>query len=303
MSRGRILTTNVGRRASTFRNPDQLRNAEGQIGQLNGLSTSAFNAQNRTPSPINSPFFPPQGRTSTPYISPLGSFAKGEQTYSNIEKMFAEIRGDGFARPNRFEALFFPPTGRTSINPFQEVINRYASNADGTLRTVQIKCQSIQFPGRTVDVKEDTNIYGPTRSVVTGYSYGDVSATFLCSNDMKEKLFFEVWQRLSFNPQTWAMGYYNNYVGTIQINQLDQDDQRQYGVALMDCFPKDIGSQELNQSTRNAISTITVTFSYRYWKSMIDEESLPKPIDNRTDLGASRVNEANVPSIFQRLFR
>ena len=80
MSRGTILTNNVGRRASTFRNPDQLRNAEGQIGQLSGLSTSAFNAQNRT---------------TSPYISPLGSFAKGEQTYSNIEKMFAEIRGDG----------------------------------------------------------------------------------------------------------------------------------------------------------------------------------------------------------------
>ena len=43
--------------------------------------------------------------------------------------MFAEIRGDGFARPNRFEALFFPPTGRTSINPFQEVINRYGLRA------------------------------------------------------------------------------------------------------------------------------------------------------------------------------
>ena len=57
-----------------------------------------------------------------------------------------------------------------------------------------------------------------------------------------------------------------------------------------------------DHDSNNAISTITVTFSYRYWKSMVDEEQLPKPLDNRTDLGAERVNEVNIPSIFQRLF-
>ena len=30
---------------------------------------------------------------------------------------------------------------------------------------------------------------------------------------MREKKYFETWQRLAFNPQTWAIGYYNDYVG------------------------------------------------------------------------------------------
>ena len=34
---------------------------------------------------------------------------------------------------------------------------------------------------------------------------------------MKERRFFETWNRLSFNPHTWAMGYYDDYTGTIQI--------------------------------------------------------------------------------------
>ena len=39
---------------------------------------------------------------------------------------------------------------------------------------------------------------------------------------MREKV-FETWQRLAYNPQTFAMGYYDDYVGTIQIYQLDQE--------------------------------------------------------------------------------
>ena len=176
------------------------------------------------------------------------------------------------------------------------------NTGEGVTRKVGLQCETIDFPGRNLDTAPDTNIYGPTREIVQGYSYAEITATFRMSSDYKEKKFFETWQRLAYNPQTWAMGYYNNYVGTIQINQLDQDDDRQYGIALMDCFPKDIGAQDVSQSSNNAISTITVTFSYRYWKSMVDEEQLPKPLDNRTDLGAERVNEVNIPSIFQRLF-
>ena len=165
MSRGIILSKTGGRRDSSFNNPDQLRNAVGQSVGLGLTGNGNFNLDGLVSTQRQQ--LDAQARRTLPYISPLGSFAKGEATYSNIEKMFAEIRGDGFARPNRFEVLFFPPTGRTSLNPFQEVINRYATNADGTIRSAQIKCQSIQFPGRTVDISEDTNIYGPVRSIVT----------------------------------------------------------------------------------------------------------------------------------------
>ena len=229
----------------------------------------------------------------------FGSKIEGT-AYAVLNEIFGVFRGKGgFARPSRYEVILHPPAG-TNANITSSQIQEF--KGDDTVRQTSLACENISFPGRNIDTTEDTNIYGPVRSIVTGYTYGDVQATFLCSNDRRENLFFEVWQRLTFNPQTWAMGYYNNYVGTIQINQLDQDDDRQYGIALMDCFPKDIGAQDVSQSSNNAISTITVTFSYRYWKSMVDEEQLPKPLDNRTDLGAERVNEVNIPSIFQRLF-
>ena len=53
----------------------------------------------------------------------------------------------------------------------------------------------------------------PTRQIASGFSYAEVSATFRCSRDMREKRYFETWQKLAYNPQTWSMQYYEDYVG------------------------------------------------------------------------------------------
>ena len=89
---------------------------------------------------------------------------------------------------------------------------------DGTAREVSLKCEQISMPGRNIDTAPDTNIYGPEREIAQGWSFADIDATFQLSSDQKEKNFFDTWQRLSFNPDTWSMGYYDDYTGTIQIS-------------------------------------------------------------------------------------
>ena len=155
----------------------------------------------------------------------LGKLLEGS-AYGVMNEILAEFRSDdGFAKPSRYEVVLLPPQGTRAkpkgalSNIFSKVMEE--NTGEGTTRKTGLLCESISFPGRTMDTTEDTNIFGPIRSVVTGYSYGDVAATFQCSSDMKEKLFFETWQRLSYNPQTWTMGYYDDYVGGLQIYQLD----------------------------------------------------------------------------------
>ena len=62
---------------------------------------------------------------------------------------------------------------------------------DGTVKQVSLACENISFPGRNIDTTEDTNIYGPSRQIASGFSYAEVNATFRCSQDMREKL----WQK------------------------------------------------------------------------------------------------------------
>jgi hypothetical protein len=216
---------------------------------------------------------------------------------------------DGISRPNRYEVTLLPPTGSRgtgmskNTNIFTKIMGEFMG--DGTVRATGLRCESIAFPGRNLDTTPDDNIYGPAREIVKGYSFGDVNATFQCSSDMKEKKYIETWQRLAFNTQTWAMGYYNDYVGSVQIHSLDEQDNKVYGVELVEAFPKSIGQQALAYGQGSSYQTLSVTFSYRYWKNLTDEANLPKPLLDRIAERAvntvTRRITSQIPSVLRRL--
>ena len=165
------------------------------------------------------------------------------------------------------------------------------------VRETSLKCESIAFPGRNIDTTPDTNIYGPTREIATGFSFGEVNARFQMSADMKEKLFIEAWQKQSFNQRTWSMGYYYDYVGSLEIYQLDEKDKRTYGVRLWECFPKSIAQQTLDYATLDQQQKLDVTFSYRYWTNTGTEAKYPIPVQNILDNRASKTNFGRLPSV------
>ena len=229
--------------------------------------------------------------------------------FGALNEVLGEIRGkDGVSRPHRYEVTLFPPTGTggskgLGTNIFSKIMGE--ALGDGTVRGTGLKCESISFPGRNMDTTEDTNIYGPVRKIVTGYSFADVSATFQCSTDMREKKYFESWQRLTFNPQTFAMGYYKDYIGSVDIHALDEQDNRRYGVKLIEAFPVSINEQSLSYAENSSYQTITVNLAYRYWQNLTAEANLPKPLLTR--IAESAVNTvtrritANIPSVLRRL--
>ena len=215
---------------------------------------------------------------------------------------------DGVSRPHRYEVTLFPPTGTKGQkglgnNIFTKIMGELLG--DGTVRATGLKCEAISFPGRNIDTTDDTNIYGPVRKIATGYSFADVSATFQCSSDMKEKKYFETWQRLTFNPQTWAMGYYDSYVGSVEIHALDEQDNRRYGCRLVECYPVSINEQSLSYGENSSYQTITVNLAYRYWQNLTDEANLPKPLLDR--IAESAVNTvtrritSQIPAVLRRL--
>ena len=224
----------------------------------------------------------------------LGSLVESA-AYAALDEIFAEFRSDdGFARPTRYEVFFFPPVSRSQTNIFAQVMGQTV--ADQTARKTSLRCESFEFPGRNLDSAPDTNIYGPVREIVQGYSYGDVTAVFQCSSDMKEKRFFETWQRLAYNPQTWSMQYYNDYTGSIKIFQLDETDRLRYGVELVECFPKTIAAQPIAYASVNEIQKVSVTFAYRYWKDLNDEADLPKPLTQRVAEAVLNTVESDIVS-------
>ena len=240
----------------------------------------------------------------------FGSFIEAGTSAVLNEILASTHENDGMAFPSKYEVLFLPPSGSrgsggvgASTNLFSQVLLGQVGGGD--VRDVSYQCHSISFPGRNITITEDTNIYGPTREIADGFTYGDITGKFYCHNDMREKKFFETWQRLAYNPQTFAMGYYDDYVGTIQIFQLDQRGNRTYGCELIECFPNTIAAQALDSTQATTVTEVSVTFSYRWWRNLTDEASLPKPLLERLQgVLANQVERkllSRIPKVLSRL--
>ena len=212
------------------------------------------------------------------------------QSIFSIDKLRAAA--GGFAKGNRYNVNIIPPSGIPTLQ------------SDPALGKFQYMCEAISLPTKSL-ASTPQDIYGPTREIVQGYSYAEITGVFRCSSDMREKLFFETWQRLAYNPQTWALGYYDEYSGGIEIYSLDQQNKRRYGVQLIECFPKTIAAQSLTATTASDVQKLSVTFSYRYWKNLTDEADLPKPLRDRIEEvvvnSAERQLRAAIPRVLSRL--
>ena len=208
---------------------------------------------------------------------------------NNLAGAIATLHAEnGYAVPNRFEVIIMSP------------IPNYAKQ-----REVSMRCESINLPGRNLNSTTDSNIYGPTREVVDGVTYADdISMSFLASAGLDERVFFEEWQELAFNKQTWNVGYYDDYVSTIEIYLLDRQDQRRYGIKLIEAFPKTINGTDLSQASNNEIIKTSVSFSFRYWESLDANRQPPSLTDKIFDTVVNTVTrniEANLPKVLTRL--
>ena len=194
-----------------------------------------------------------------------------ESTIGRFQAMVNEA--EGFQRKARFYVNFTLPNGVSGeteeIQGFSTQSQLRAMNQDQNKRRVQAFCSEISMPAREGAQKEIRH-NGPVRKFVYDHTYGDITATFYTDKFMRERTFFEMWQKAAFSNSTHNMNYYNDYVAPLDIFALGQFASRQerdditYGVRLFECYPKTISDVSFSHAA-NEIQTFTVTFSYRYW--------------------------------------
>ena len=212
---------------------------------------------------------------------------------------------DGYAVPNRFECLILPPFG--AIPERSDASGNYRPTPldANDARATSMRCESVSMPGRTLATSEDTNIYGPVREIVDGVVYaGDVEMLFQASSDLKERVFFEDWQRRAFSEETWDVRYHAEYESEVQIYLLDKQDQRRYGVRLHEAYPKTIGPVALNQAPATEIIKIPVSFSFRWWETLDvtrQAPSLKEKIFSTVINTVERNISRNIPSVLSKL--
>jgi len=198
-----------------------------------------------------------------------------------IQRFQAQInQGEGMARPNRFYVIINPPA-KLQITPGgpPSQLGRNESNNElgsAALReNIQMMCNKVTLPSRDINTAQ-AKTYGPKREMPYAYSYsGEIELTFFGDKFLRQRLFFENWQKQIFDGETHDMKYYDEYVGSMDIFQLgqlnagDDDDARgTYAVRLYEVYPQIISSIEYAYGNNNSIVEVPVTLNFRTWKNL-----------------------------------
>ena len=212
----------------------------------------------------------------------------------------AMAAAEGYARSARFAIRVFPPVNledqikmsnkatylngqvfdtsqEYTPNPHADipVSGKYMNDLLSTFgRQVNIHCDSIVMPNKQVQAQEVQYGSEPVRSMVQTHEFpGTIDATFYADKYLRERQFFEAWQKMCVGEHTHKANYYDSYIGKMHIYQLGSDneisrDMPTYAVEAMEVYPSNIGSIEYGYARSNELVKITVSFAYKYWRNM-----------------------------------
>ena len=136
-----------------------------------------------------------------------------------------------------------------------------------------IRCISATLPGKQLETSEASE-YGPSRKMPFNVSMdgGEASFSFLCDSSFSDRFLIEAWQGFIFgqddssdstflkNPQ---FSYYNDYIGTVEIQTLTQNDKPSLVYKLEDAYPVSFTAQELSYESSDEIMKFECTFAFR----------------------------------------
>ena len=199
-----------------------------------------------------------QGKVDVPRLGADTKYetkqASEPKAYATMAEAFTSLTHSGSALPSRYEVMIYPPPGAPHIG------------ANGAAINAGLRCESITLPGKNLTTSLDSNMYGVQPMIVDGVTFpGTANLVITSSQDLRERKMFEAWQALAWNPETWNIGYYEDYIGTIDVFLLDSQFNRTFGLALHECFPKEIQGNDLSAAPATEALKLTVQMQYKYW--------------------------------------
>lgn len=183
---------------------------------------------------------------------------------ASISNFIARVKNDSFARENRFEVVITQPRNMPATTEEKEKLRFY--------------CQSVSLPGVNL-MTQEIYTFGESREVIYNRNYDPIQLEFLVDNEMQIKWFFDRWLENIVDPRSRVMSYYNDYVTTVEIAQLDaaNEEKVKYKIKLHECFPKTVDPIQYSSDSKNLVK-LRVTLAYKFW-TVVDG---PR-ITNQTD--------------------
>jgi len=227
---------------------------------------------------------------------------------ANINEFISNMaKAGGFARAAQYEVIITPPSATEFVNRLvdgqnigvgrsrnDQFIRSNLLRLSDVSKQLTLQCQSVALPAHDLQTQNRAYASEPGREMVQTHGYaGTIDCTFLLSNDLREKHYFEQWQNLAVDNYTHKANYYDDYIGSMEIYQLSTkakqrvqrnspgphaeitdeehlkfEEERTYGIVASEVYPKTIGAVSFSASSANEISTLDVRFEFRQWYNM-----------------------------------
>ena len=165
-----------------------------------------------------------------------------------------------------FKSNFTP----VPLNRYLATITRGKVLDNNLSNALRFRCESAELPGRS-HTTSDQRLYGPVRKIPYNSGFIDTTLTFMCSDRyIEEKRYFDQWQDVIQDPDNFDIAYYDDLVGNIKIEVVNELNRTMYAVDLLEAFPQNVSAISVGWGTNTDYMKFSVTFSYRKWKRAID---------------------------------
>lgn len=165
-----------------------------------------------------------------------------------------------------------------------------------TAQQLVFRCETAELPSvsfGTIDQKIGSN---PVEKFPNQILYNDSTFTFIVSDDMSEKIFFDGWMQLINPNSTYDFKYKGDYSTTIQVNQYDNTGALTYTASLIDAYPISVNQLDLDWSSTDSHHKLSVSFAYTSWQNTslanLGTNLASAGIGAAADLAASALGEA-----------
>ena len=178
-----------------------------------------------------------------------------------------------------FQGVSYKSDFQVRINTTQKFRNKYTRIAgvapDYLTAQMAFRIESTELPGRSVQTV-DYRDHGVVRKIGYNAQYMEIGIEVICSEDLREKEFFDVWQDIIVGAHRsgglearydnqFNVGYYDDYICSVDIIQFNRQTQNPiYTIKLEEAYPLSVSPMAVSWSD-SEIHKLSVQFAYRYY--------------------------------------
>lgn len=129
--------------------------------------------------------------------------------------------------------------------------------------TLRLTTEEVVMPGRSLTTTDIGGNYYPGYAIPYGYKNNELSLTFMLTGGYETRTIFELWLDLICDHRSFLMRYPKEYVGTLNISQLDAQHKSIHEVVCDQAYPKAIEDITFSASSADYVK-LQIPFVYRH---------------------------------------